>query len=431
MPDSQTDSIFTPKPVLRNFLKAPKGLSPSQKRWLVFSNYGAVVAAVLHASFCLLFLAINVPTLAIFNVASALMYLLCLYFNTRGRLVTNLVLVTAEVVTHAILGTLYLGWAAGFHYYLLAMATVIFFTPWRALGWKVGLVLILSGSYILLKQFTLVADPITPQPLWLTRAFDWSNIFGLVGLIAVFAYYYNAAANAAEDALVIEHERSERLLKNILPTPIAERLKDSQDTIADGFEETTTLFSDIVGFTKLSEKVSPEELVEMLNQIFTVFDQLAGKHGIEKIKTIGDAYMVAAGLPEANKHHASVIADMGLDMVHAIKMISERIGTDLNIRIGINSGPVVAGVIGRRKFAYDLWGDSVNTAARMESHGIPGRVHVSESTWRLLKDDYDFEERGTIEVKGKGPMKTFLLIGRKEHQEVFQAQPTVATASLS
>jgi PAS domain S-box-containing protein len=208
-------------------------------------------------------------------------------------------------------------------------------------------------------------------------------------------------------------EQSERLLLNILPKPIAERLKNDEYTIADSFEEATVLFADIVGFTQLSSRISPKALVEKLNEIFSTFDRLAQQHGLEKIKTIGDAYMVVGGLPTPNENHADAIAEMALDMQKEIQRFQRDDEQELHIRIGINSGPVVAGVIGLNKFIYDLWGDTVNTASRMESHGIPGLIQVTATTYEKLREKFIFEERGILDVKGKGKMMTYFLKGRK------------------
>ncbi|MCL1466070.1 adenylate/guanylate cyclase domain-containing protein [Argonema galeatum] len=217
----------------------------------------------------------------------------------------------------------------------------------------------------------------------------------------------------AEEALRYQQQQTERLLLNILPGPIAERLKQEQTTIAENFADVTVMFADLVGFTELSSTVSPTELVEILNVIFSEFDQLAEKHGLEKIKTIGDAYMVVGGLPVPQSNHAIAIAEMALDMQTAIVQFSEETGRILNIRIGINTGPVVAGVIGTKKFIYDLWGDTVNIASRMESHGLPGEIQITEATYEYLRDRYFFEDRGEIPVKGKGKMNTYFLVGRK------------------
>ncbi len=211
--------------------------------------------------------------------------------------------------------------------------------------------------------------------------------------------------------LADEKATSERLLLNVLPAAIAERLKTGESQIVDRFDAVTVLFADIVGFTSLSSRTSPEKLVTMLNELFSTFDKLAEKHGLEKIKTIGDAYMVVAGIPHPIADHATAMALMGLDMLAAITAYAKKHETNLTIRVGIHTGSVVAGVIGQKKFIYDLWGDTVNTASRMESSGVPGRIHVSEVTATLLRDHFELEERGPIEVKGKGTMTTYLLVG--------------------
>ncbi|MGB3239771.1 MAG: adenylate/guanylate cyclase domain-containing protein [Geitlerinemataceae cyanobacterium] len=215
-----------------------------------------------------------------------------------------------------------------------------------------------------------------------------------------------------EDCLRREQDKSERLLLNILPAPIADRLKQGHQNIADGFAEVTILFADLVGFTQLSSRKNPKELVDLLNQIFSAFDRLSEKHGLEKIKTIGDAYMVAGGLPDPKSHSAADIAEMAIEMQQEMQNFRERTGEDLHLRIGMNTGPVVAGVIGTRKFIYDLWGDAVNVASRMESQGIPGCIQVTEATYTLLKDKYRFEARGEIAIKGKGTMPAYLLKDR-------------------
>jgi adenylate cyclase len=217
----------------------------------------------------------------------------------------------------------------------------------------------------------------------------------------------------AEKALRLEQQKSERLLLNILPKPIAEQLKQFEGSLAQQFAEATILFADIVGFTPLAAQMPPLELLNLLNQIFSIFDRLAEKHGVEKIKTIGDAYMAACGLPIPKDNHAEAIAQMALDMHQAIEQFQTQQGESFQIRMGINTGPVVAGVIGIKKFSYDLWGDAVNVASRMESSGIPGRIQVTAATKELLQDKFLFEERGAILVKGKGKMVSYWLIGRK------------------
>lgn len=214
------------------------------------------------------------------------------------------------------------------------------------------------------------------------------------------------------DALRVEQQKSERLLQNILPRSIAERLKQAPHSIAERFDQATIMFADIVDFTGFSAKISPSELVDHLNEIFSAFDGLAQKHDLEKIKTIGDSYMVVGGLPTPKDDHVKAIAEMALDMQREIRRFQRYDGQPFRLRIGVNTGPVVAGVIGTRKFIYDLWGDAVNVASRMESHGEAGKIQVTQATYNLLKDEYLFEERGLIDVKGIGRMVTYWLKGR-------------------
>lgn len=213
--------------------------------------------------------------------------------------------------------------------------------------------------------------------------------------------------------LQAERAKSDRLLLNVLPTVIADRLKQGERTIVDSFREATVVFADIVGFTSFSANIAPSRTVQLLNDLFSGFDKLAETYELEKIKTIGDSYMVVGGVPTPRPEHAERCALMALDMLEVLNHFNRRHSLTLDIRIGINSGPVVAGIIGTRKFAYDLWGDTVNVASRMESHSQPGMIQVSENTRALLADKFILEERGKIDVKSRGFMATYRLVGRK------------------
>jgi len=211
--------------------------------------------------------------------------------------------------------------------------------------------------------------------------------------------------------LGVEHEkaRTVSLLRNILPSPIADQLLGSPDTIAERHDDVAVLFADIVGFTPLAAGLEAERVVQVLDRVFTEFDQLCDHHGVEKIKTIGDAYMAAGGVPSGHGAELAAVVALALDMLEVVEAIGKDLETDLRLRIGVHAGPVVAGVIGRRKFIYDLWGDTVNTASRMEAHGAPGRVQVTETIAQRLGDAFQVEPRGTVEVKGKGPMATYFV----------------------
>ena len=217
----------------------------------------------------------------------------------------------------------------------------------------------------------------------------------------------------AHRLLQIEQERSEKLLLNILPGAIAERLKNSSQTIADGFADVSVMFVDIVNFTRVAEGLTPQQVFAMLNRIFSSFDELAEKYGMEKIKTIGDAYMVAGGLNSAMADYTDAIADMALDMRDLLHRDFNVNQMHLEVRIGVGTGPVVAGVVGKKKFIYDLWGDTVNIASRITSEGVPGMIQVDEVTYRRLHERYDFHEPQTIYLKGKGNMVVYRLVGRK------------------
>ena len=260
---------------------------------------------------------------------------------------------------------------------------------------------------------------VAPSPLvrvdeGFLRAIFASVIFSMVVQLALCMRTLMRVAAEAEDALAAEHARSEALLHNLLPDRIAARLKDRPgEVIADGLPAVTLLFADIVDFTPRSARMAPEALVSWLNRIFSAFDVLTAERGLEKIKTIGDAYMVAAGLPLAREDHAEVIADMALAMQETVARLSAELGEPVELRIGIHSGPAIAGVIGTAKVFYDVWGDTVNTASRMESHGEPGRIQVTDATRVLLAEHFAFAPRGRLQIKGVGLVETFWLTGRR------------------
>ena len=250
-----------------------------------------------------------------------------------------------------------------------------------------------------------------PIPRHIKDTFFLMNIMGTACILyGVMRYFQNQKERTLQE-LSLEQARSEKLLLNILPKSIANRLKDNDMRIADSHDSVTILFADIVGFTKLTASMPPAELVELLSQLFSRFDQLAEQHGLEKIKTIGDGYMVVGGAPSALDNHASVIAKLALEMQQALVTFNTETDRNLQMRVGISSGAVVAGVIGTSKFAYDIWGDPVNLASRMEQTALLNTIQVSEATYKLIKKDYNLEPRGMVEVKGKGKVNTYLLMG--------------------
>ena len=290
----------------------------------------------------------------------------------------------------------------------------------RRTATAVGLFLLLLGGIEVLVRLL----PLPPQghPAWFVASFFTLNALMLTVVTTLVVLPLASGRRALSAALKVEHNRSERLLLNVLPAPIVPRLKGGEQTIADRFDEATVLFADMVGFTQLASRLQPRALVQMLDEIFTVFDDLATK-GVEKIKTIGDCYMAAAGIPLPRPDHAQAVAGMAMEMRDAVAARTD----GLRLRIGVHSGPVVAGVIGKSKFIYDLWGDAVNVASRMESHGVAGAVEVSAATAALLGDAFRVEPRGTVEVKGKGPMEVFLLLVRAPSPALAPAPGSAAT----
>jgi class 3 adenylate cyclase len=220
------------------------------------------------------------------------------------------------------------------------------------------------------------------------------------------------------DQLQVEQEKSEQLLLSILPKPIAERMKKGETNIADGHADATVLLADLVGFTSLSAHIDPEEIVQLLNEVFSAFDVLVEKHGLEKIKTIGDAYMVAGGISVARPDHAEAIAELAIDLREEIERLNRQYDTSIRLRIGISTGPVVAGVIGRKKFAYDIWGETVNLAFRLESTAEAGKIQIAESTYERLKDKYEFEKKHSVDAKGNSEPSAYWLGNRIGHPAV-------------
>ena len=277
-------------------------------------------------------------------------------------------------------------------------------------------------GYISLLALSGVINPAIARdnnlPLWLMLALFVLN----VTIVSSLAYFQmRAFVDQRDEALRllrIEQDKTDSLLCNILPRPIADILKNDTRTIAERFDAVSILFADVVGFTPLSTTVDADEMVTLLNEIYSYFDDVVDRYGLEKIRTMGDGYMLASGVPTPRPDHAHALAGAALEMMAFLDQWQSPRAAEIEFRMGINSGPVLAGVIGRKKFSYDVWGDPVNIASRMESHGEPGKIQVSRDTHDLLKDDFRFEPRGTITIKGKGEMETWYLVGRREQARV-------------
>lgn len=286
-----------------------------------------------------------------------------------------------------------------------------------ALYWFIAFLLVVVSAFVLENKVFPVE---TSLPQWLITLLFGMNISGVALLTFIVMRYFVNQNNLAKDQLkheqtllAAEREKSEKLLLNILPSSVAKRLKDGETVIANEHPEAAILFADIVGFTNVTQIVSPSILIENLNKIFTHFDRLVEEHGLEKIKTIGDSYMVVSGIMDQNENHTSKIADLALEMIYDIHNFSLDGKTNCNVRIGIHAGPVIAGVIGSKKFSYDVWGDAVNTASRMEAISEPGKIQISERFYKSIQNDYVCEYRGQTEIKGKGIMNLYFLKEKK------------------
>jgi guanylate cyclase len=345
---------------------------------------------------------------AVISIASIVVF--ALNRNFRMLLFIQLAAITLmPTVSMAPIGGFLPSGGVGIWGILGPLGALVFNGTRSGIRWFVGFVVAFLVSGLL----GIVLDPPKVLPEWFSSLMLALNV--TVGgtmvftLLALFAKQREDALHALES----EHERAESLLLNILPGSIAERLKSNPKTIADQYTEASVLFADVVDFTPRSRDLPAAEVVGLLDRLFTHFDALAERYHLEKIKTIGDAYMVASGVPMPRPDHAQALANLALDMVDSLRPTGECGDLGLELRVGINSGPVVAGVIGRKKFLYDLWGDAVNTASRMESQGTPGRIQITDATYELLRDEFECERRGTLEVKGRGRMETWYLVGRR------------------
>jgi class 3 adenylate cyclase len=387
---------------------------PGERRRLALTNQSAVIGFVSCGSFAIGYAIAGSRYFApmIANIIAVALLLFSLFLSSRGARTAAKLFVLVPVNIVVVVASLLLGGRVGFLYYFFLFAAVAFLLfGSREKVARFSLTLLSVGCLV----FVLVVAPrerlshVSPA---VEHVLDITSAIAVIVTVVFIVNLFTTDTEIAEAGLAEAHARSERLLLNVLPAPISARLKDDEE-IADGFAEVTVLFADIVGFTELSQKLSPDELVKMLNRIFSAFDDLAEEHGLEKIKTIGDCYMVAAGIPNARPDHAVAMAKMALAMRDALERINRESGYTLRVRIGLHTGAVVAGVIGKRKFIYDMWGDTVNTASRMESSGLPDEIQITRDLNDLVADTFVTERRGTIKVKGKGEMETFLLKGPK------------------
>ncbi len=384
----------------------------NEKRYIILINIIAaflIAFSWLYAPLIYIYLPDSTELLAVI-LCHGLFFILIPVLNHFHKYLASRILFGISSAFFLVLESLLSGPEAYTHFFFLVAPIVpLFIYPERQRVYKYLMVFLFTGCFIFLNYWFMDHEPIRnitdPEVLIFAQ---WSIKIGIAFSLITISVYAHHIVSVTERLLLQEHQKAENLLRNILPDKIADRLKGSSHSIADGFEYVSILFADLVGFTELSGKTEPDRLVRLLNDIFSKFDDLVDRYGLEKIKTIGDAYMIASGIPEPKENHAELLLQCARGMITELDLFNSQNDTELSIRIGINTGSVVAGVIGKKKFIYDLWGDSVNIASRMESHGIAGRIQVAESTYMLLRDKYSFEKRGEIEIKGKGKMTTYL-----------------------
>ncbi len=408
-------------PLLPNIRFGTERYPEKVARRLRTLNIATWIASATHAFYAV----VLVPDLkrfwwlALANTVAMLLYagipLLHRFGHLAGPIVVIVVFYADMFAYICLLGT---GIGIQFYYLIGVALAVLYLGPdYTALATAAGAV---AAALIIAVQLTVPYDTgLIPQ--WLIVASLVTNTVVSCGVLLLIVSYALGEAARAETAAEREYERSERLLTNILPLPIAARLKNEGNVvIADRHDEASILFADMEGFTAQASEIAPDDLVQFLNRVFSDFDRLVDRHGLEKIKTTGDAYMVISGVPAARPDHAQALATLALEMCEAAREWRDPRGRSVPVRMGISSGPVVAGVVGTRKFFYDVWGDAVNVAARMETTGVAGKIQISQSVYERLNDQFVVEARGEIEVKGKGSMQTWFLLG---HKPLAEAQP--------
>ena len=392
----------------KSYFEAPKDLDNASSRLYVIASANIPFAMLIHILYIPLFMWMKVPEMALVNILSVIAWAFVLYCIRQMMFSTAWILFTAEIMLHAGFCSHYVGWGFGNQYFLFTLVGMSFLLPR-----KIYLSMTIAVAAII--EFVILSRWSNETPWDGNNDILYvCNVFNIVIALSISVFdtlHYQWIIHQTEAQLKKANSKSEKLLANVFPHAILEKLKNKEETIAERFDSASVFFADIMGFTSLSEKLSPVELVNLLDKLFSLFDGLVIKHNVEKIKTIGDAYMVAAGVPTPIKNHAEQLANFALDFKICLAEFNQKNNQSLRMRIGINSGPIVAGVIGKSRFIYDLWGDCVNTAARMESHGMAEEIHISEHTYKLIADKFEFESRGVIEVKGKGPMPTYFLRG--------------------
>ena len=387
---------------------------PEQERQSVRAVlYSIPVGIFYHLVMLIVFAVIGVHQMAIFNCFSVVWWSFCLLIGSRYKgynrfrvlgLVGNI-----EIILHMAAAVYFVGMEAGFQLLLLNLLSTTFLLPAEQRKPTYVFLVLIPAVWISLWVYMKTHVPVYTLADPILVSFFVFNLFSILSMLIFDSGYLVVLTASALKTADYERKRADRLLLNILPEPIAERLKAEELTIADSFTDASIFFCDIVNFTVMSSGKPPEEVVDILNELFSRIDGLLDEYSMEKIKTIGDAYMAVCGIPEPVEDHAFKAVSFAEAVQERLSQFNREKGLTMQLRYGVNSGPVVAGVIGKRKFIYDLWGETVNTASRMESYGLPGRIQITPATKERLNGKCIYESRGEIEIKGIGMMETFLV----------------------
>jgi len=420
----------TAGPTARTFCGPPMRLRPQTparnrhyaervRRSRKVLNITTTIAAAVSASFSVVQLLAEhgVWRIALINLGAAAIFAAVPLLHRYGDLVAPLTMILTSYVSLSVV-TWNIGTGAGLQFYFLVAATIAVLVLGIEHIVLACALVALGAAIVITLQFTVPADT-GMQPAWSMHLGFVVSVTTACVMAVATVWYALREIERAEEAMEEEYGRSESLLANILPESIATRLKNpATATIADRYDDASVLFADIAGYTERASQSTPADLVDFLNLLYTEFDRLVEKHGLEKIKTSGDGYIVVSGVPEPRADHLEALACLALNMSDSIAGLEVQAGQPVPMRIGMGVGPVVAGVVGTRRFFYDVWGDAVNVASRMESSGVEGRIQVPQQVYERLNEEFVFELRGNVEIKGKGVMRTWFLIAQRDVDSV-------------
>ncbi len=366
----------------------------------------------------------------VLNLGSAAIFVMIPRLCGMGELVAPVVFFVISYFTITVL-CVYLGTGSGLQFYFVVAAAIVLVILGSDHIVLASILAAIGAATVVLLEFFVPNDTGT-QPPWAFKVSFTLTVITAWILVVATIWFALRELRRTREAMEAEYERSEQLLTNILPASIAERLKDpSRNIIADKYDDASILFADIADYTKRASDTTPSDLVRFLDRLYTDLDLLVDKHGLEKVKTSGDSYMVVSGVPEPRPDHIEALACLALDMAEAVADLKDPNGRAVPLRIGLAAGPVVAGVVGARKFFYDVWGDAVNVASRMETTDVEGRIQVPQDVYERLNHDFVLEERGGVDIKGKGVMHTWYLVARRDDDAVRSAVEQGAAAGRS